>query len=62
MAAMGLADDCPFTGSEEFEGDFCLVRDGNDSALKSLNELVFDKSLSGLRFGTLGSRRKRRLG
>ena len=49
---MGLADDCPFTGSDELEDHFCLVRDINDSALASLNELVFDKSISELRFRT----------
>ena len=53
VAAMGLADDCPFTGSDEFEGHFCLVRDVNDSALARLNEFVFDKSKSGIRLGAL---------
>ena len=48
---MGLADDCPFTGSDELENHVCLVLDINDSALASLNELVFDKSISELRFG-----------
>ena len=51
VTAMGLADDCPFTGSDEFEDHFCLVRDGNDSALASLNDFVFEKSHIGLRLG-----------
>ena len=53
VAAMGLADGCPFTGSDEFKGHFCLVRDVNDSALVRLNEFVFDKSESGLCLGAL---------
>ena len=39
-------------GLEGVTDDFCLVGDGNDSALASLNELVFENSLSGLRLGT----------
>ena len=49
---MGEADDCPFTGTSEFNGYLCLVRDVNDPALTRLNEKVFKKSTSGLILGT----------